>query len=126
MDTTKIYDSVIYSDTMNPFETTRHKELERLFKGCIASVSETVGPELASAIEAIRDIAFDLVFSAHKCGTAQGIEIAMSLHEILEHPFEIAEESERGATPISKSEELGLKAIGSYLNITKAGKDETA
>ncbi len=122
--TAKIYDSMIYSDNIEYFETTRHKELDQIFQGCVASVKKTVEPELAKAIEAIRDIAIDLECSAHKCGMAQGIELAMNLHEILAHPYEIMEESDNYAISISSAEAAEIEVIGKYLkNIDR--KDET-
>ncbi len=122
MKTAKIYDSIIYKEDFEYFETTRHKELERIFKGCVASVKKTVEPELANAIEAIRDIAIDLVFSAHKCGMAQGIELAMNLREILEHPLKIAEKSDNCANPLYKAEMFEIGVVDKYLkNIEKAG-----
>lgn len=119
MKTAKIYDSIIYSDNIEYFETTRHKELDQIFQGCVASVKKTVEPELAKAIEAIRDIAIDLVFSAHKCGMAQGIELATSLREILGHPLKIAEESDNCANPLDKAEMLKIGAVDKYLKGAK-------
>ena len=125
MDTTKIYDSVIYSDTMNPFETTRRKELEALFRSSISAISKTVGPELKEALSALDGIAFDLVFSAHQCGIVQGIELAVSLKEILGSPKEIAEASDANAFPLSKAEGSEIRAIVKYLESVD-GKDEVA
>lgn len=123
--TTGIYNSIIYSEDMEPYETTRKKELEALFRGSISAISKTVGPELKEALFALDGIAFDLVFSAHQCGIAQGIELAMSLKEILGSSKEIAEASDANAFPLSKAEGSEVEAIGKYLESVD-GKDEVA
>lgn len=123
--TTGIYNSIIYSEDMEPYETTRRKELEALFRSSISAISKTVGPELKEALSALDGIAFDLVFSAHQCGIVQGIELAVSLKEILGSPKEIAEASDANAFPLSKAEGSEIRAIVKYLESVD-GKDEVA
>ena len=112
MDAAEIYDSVIYADAAKPFETTRHRELEQQLKRAVDTVSNAVGPGLKNAVETLGGMAFDLVNSAHKCGIAQGIELAIGLQKILTYPLETAEKSDRGAVPVCKSEALERKAVG--------------
>ena len=123
--TTKIYDSIVYADNMELYETTRKKKLEALFKGSVSEISKTVGPELKESLFALESMALDLAFSAHQCGIAQGIELAMSLKEILGSPKEIAEASDANAPSLSKAEGSEVEAIGKYLEGLD-GKDEVA
>lgn len=123
--TAKIYDSIIYDDSMEPYETTRRKKLEALFRGSVSAISKTVGPELKEALSALESMALDLVFSAHRCGIAQGIELAMSLKEILGSPKDIAEASDLNASSLSKAEDSEIRAIGKCLESVD-GKDGAA
>lgn len=123
--TTKIYDSIVYADNMELYETTHRKELEALFRSSISAISETVGPELKEALFALESMALDLAFSAHQCGIAQGIELAMSLKEILGSPKEIAEDSGLNASSLSEAVGSEIEAIGKYLESVD-GKDEVA
>lgn len=123
--TAKIYDSIIYDDSMKPYETTRKKKLEALFRGSVSEISKTVGPELKEVLSALESMALDLVFSAHQCGIAQGIELAMSLKEILGSPKVIAEDSDANAPSLSKAEGSEVEAIGKYLE-SLDGKDGAA
>lgn len=123
--TTGIYNSIIYDDSMELYETTRKKKLETLFRGSVSEISKTVGPELKEALSALESMALDLAFSAHQCGIAQGIELAMSLKEILGSPKEIAEASDANAFPLSKAEGSEVEAIGKYLESVD-GKDGAA
>lgn len=123
--TTGIYNRIIYDDSMELYETTRKKKLEALFRGSVSAISKTVGPELKEALSALDGIAFDLVFSAHQCGIAQGIELAMSLKEILGSPKVIAEDSDATRPSLSEAEGSEVEAIGKYLEGLD-GKDEVA
>lgn len=113
---TKMYEHIIYGDEIVIFETTRHKELEKLFTGSVKAIKNTVSKELKLAIEALNDMAFDLMYSAYHCGIARGIETAVNLQELLEAPYKVAELSDSTALPLNKAEALEVKAISAYLD----------